>query len=369
MWKTDSSRTTTRHEKRMGASMNALTVAGNTDYALPTAPHWAGGFGRSCKQGAEVTRRQVRGFFYALTIMVGGVLGSLRACRVLAPVDQPGTSSATLSLVAPVGGFKPFARSSIMNNTQSQVTPEFRPHVEIINGQIKTTSLKIAEHFGKIHRDVMRAIENIECSPEFRLRNFAQSSFATDMPNGGKRNYPMIEMTRDGFTFIAMGFTGKQAAQWKEAYITAFNTMESELQSQPTNNTCQLPGGSIDDPAYLKASRTLLIDYVDACIAAVESTGAKAPIWPELNQQVIDGLIAERLMSSRMLLSFDNDFKMRLSQVPRDSCVISPKDPVSLRTFIKECVSPELLHVVMESASQRMERYIQYLKTKLPAKG
>lgn len=74
-------------------------------YAAASAPHWAGGFGRPCQLGAEVMRRQAHSFFYALRFMAGGVLGGFRACRDLAPVDQPGTSSAALSLVASVGGF------------------------------------------------------------------------------------------------------------------------------------------------------------------------------------------------------------------------------------------------------------------------
>ena len=108
------------------------------------------------------------------------------------------------------------------------------PDLEIIEGQITTTSNQIAEHFGKVHRDVVRAIENIECSKEFRLRNFAQSSFEAEMPNGGKRKHKAYRLTRDGFVFLAMGFTGKDAAQWKEAYITAFNKMEQELQARTT---------------------------------------------------------------------------------------------------------------------------------------
>lgn len=109
------------------------------------------------------------------------------------------------------------------------------PDLEIIEGQITTTSLQIAEHFGKVHRDVVRAIENIECSKEFRLRNFAQSSFEAEMPNGGKRKHKAYRLTRDGFVFLAMGFTGKDAAQWKEAYITAFNKMEQELLTKRTS--------------------------------------------------------------------------------------------------------------------------------------
>ncbi len=111
------------------------------------------------------------------------------------------------------------------------------PELTVIDGKITTTSLQVAEHFSKVHRDVVRAIESLECSEDFRLRNFAQSSFEAPMPKGGMRTHKSYRMTRDGFTFLAMGFTGKEAARWKEAYINAFNQMESELLAQATAKT------------------------------------------------------------------------------------------------------------------------------------
>lgn len=71
--------------------------------------------------------------------------------------------------------------------------------------------------------------KNLECSPEFRASNFGLTSQPVQMPNGGTRNDTAHTMTRDGFVFLAMGFTGKEAAQWKEAYINAFNAMEAEI--------------------------------------------------------------------------------------------------------------------------------------------
>lgn len=86
----------------------------------------------------------------------------------------------------------------------------------------RANSLIVAKMFGKNHRDVLRAIKNIECSDEFRRRNFAQSSYINEQ----NKKQPCVMMTRDGFTFLAMGFTGKKAAQFKEAYIKRFNEME-----------------------------------------------------------------------------------------------------------------------------------------------
>ena len=86
----------------------------------------------------------------------------------------------------------------------------------------RANSLIVAKMFGKDHKSVLRAIKNIECSEEFARRNFAPTSY-TDQWN---RKQKCVAMTRDGFTFLAMGFTGKKAAQFKEAYIKRFNEME-----------------------------------------------------------------------------------------------------------------------------------------------
>lgn len=94
--------------------------------------------------------------------------------------------------------------------------------------EVTTTSLKVAEFFNKRHTEVLRTIQNLECSPEFRQRNFASAEY---LDKQGKPR-PMIEMTKDGFTFIAMGFTGKEAAKFKEDYINAFNEMHDFLNSE-----------------------------------------------------------------------------------------------------------------------------------------
>ena len=88
-----------------------------------------------------------------------------------------------------------------------------------------TNSLKVAEAFGKQHKDVLRKIAHLDCSTEFNERNFALVEYVDG--KGEKR--PAYEMTKDGFIFLVMGFTGKQAAAIKEAYINAFNWMADQL--------------------------------------------------------------------------------------------------------------------------------------------
>lgn len=89
-----------------------------------------------------------------------------------------------------------------------------------------TTSLIVAEAFEKEHKDVLKAISNLECSEEFSRRNFAHTPYVH--PQNGQ-TYPAYRLTRDGFAFLAMGFTGKRAAIWKETFLEAFNAMERQL--------------------------------------------------------------------------------------------------------------------------------------------
>lgn len=97
--------------------------------------------------------------------------------------------------------------------------------VFIENGQAVTDSLTVAEVFGKRHADVLRDIKHMECSEDFRQRNFAQSSYV----NSQNKEMPKCYMSKKGFTLLAMGYTGKEAMKFKEAYIEQFEEMEATL--------------------------------------------------------------------------------------------------------------------------------------------
>ncbi|MDT3722958.1 Rha family transcriptional regulator [Pseudomonas oryzihabitans] len=101
--------------------------------------------------------------------------------------------------------------------------------VQVIAGQPMTTSLDVAQHFGKMHKNVIKAIKALECTDSFHKLNFEPIQIDVDLGMGRTRKDPAYRMTRDGFTFLCMGFTGKEAARWKEAYINAFNRMEQAL--------------------------------------------------------------------------------------------------------------------------------------------
>lgn len=101
------------------------------------------------------------------------------------------------------------------------------------NEQVLTNSLLVAEKFGKEHSKVMRDIENLSCSNEFRAANFGVSSYIS-LQN---KELPMYVITKDGFSFLVMGYTGKKAGLFKEEYIKAFNTMERSLKEIKTPQT------------------------------------------------------------------------------------------------------------------------------------
>jgi len=114
--------------------------------------------------------------------------------------------------------------------------------VRLSNNRITTTSTLLARAFGKRHDNVLKAIDMLECSDEFRSLNFEESFREVETGQGATRKYREFELTRDGFVFLAMGFTGKEAAQWKEAYINAFNEMEAEIvRQQQAKQVAALP--------------------------------------------------------------------------------------------------------------------------------
>lgn len=95
------------------------------------------------------------------------------------------------------------------------------------NNEAVTSSRLVAEYFGKQHKSILRAIRNLNCSKEFNEHNFAPVEY-TDKKGETRQEYLM---TKDGFTILAMGFTGAKAMQFKEAYINAFNKMQNLLKS------------------------------------------------------------------------------------------------------------------------------------------
>ncbi|WP_018123391.1 Rha family transcriptional regulator [Desulfovibrio oxyclinae] len=101
--------------------------------------------------------------------------------------------------------------------------------VTVENGKAMTTSLKVAEVFGKRHDAVLRDIRNLVGKG---VHNFVETPYVH--PQNGQE-YRMYLMDRDGFSLLVMGFTGDKALDWKLKYIEAFNKMEKALLDQRNN--------------------------------------------------------------------------------------------------------------------------------------
>lgn len=106
---------------------------------------------------------------------------------------------------------------------------ELLPMITERDGIPVTTSRAVAEQFGKTHAHLLRDIEKLKQDLEQtdEGKAFSQSNFglSTSLDSRGKEQ-PIYTLTRDGFTLLAMGFTGAKAVQFKVAYINAFNRME-----------------------------------------------------------------------------------------------------------------------------------------------
>ncbi|HDQ6605693.1 TPA: Rha family transcriptional regulator [Escherichia coli Ou:H7] len=155
-------------------------------------------------------------------IMVGWV-GAPKGAPVSVCAGYANPAQFTTSEIGVSGGgsYPLHTEAAIMATIPALVQPELC----IIAGKVVTSSLAVASYFGKQHKNVIQKIASLECSAEFIELNFQPSEYI----DASGRQLPCYQITRDGFAFLAMGFTGKRAAQFKEAYINAFNQMEKQL--------------------------------------------------------------------------------------------------------------------------------------------
>lgn len=94
-------------------------------------------------------------------------------------------------------------------------------------GAVFANSRDVADYFGKRHDHVLRDIRHLVAEG---FPKFGEGSYT--LPETGPQNHPCFDMDRDGFSLLAMGFTGKRALKWKLLYIEAFNKMEAELRAR-----------------------------------------------------------------------------------------------------------------------------------------
>lgn len=137
-------------------------------------------------------------------------------------------------------------------NPITPIDPERNPIVFAKDGEVFANSRDVAAFFGKQHGHVLRDIDNLIASePSLGLSTFGETPYVE--PSTGQA-YRSFDMGRDGFTLLAMGFTGAKALKWKLRYIEAFNALEAECRRIAQSG----PMIDLNDPAAL---RNLLLTY------------------------------------------------------------------------------------------------------------
>lgn len=184
--------------------------------------------------------------------------------------------------------------------------------VEIVNGQLTVNSRNIANTFGKHHGNLVQRIKSMDCSDEFRCSNFSEHPYINEQ-NG--QTYTEYRITRDGFAFLCMGFTGAKAAQWKERYIHTFNKMADKLAGKPNKHVSRVIVKAVVKPA------------------------------PELP--------APSLLGRRWLVSYDGTGKEQVTPLAAGAAVVNPSNPDELAAFLHDMVPQHLLGEALATLTGR----------------
>ncbi|EDT3088547.1 transcriptional regulator [Salmonella enterica subsp. enterica serovar Newport] len=188
-----------------------------------------------------------------------------------------------------------FIKLTIEDAIMATIPAPSHPQVTVENGRAVTTSVAVAEYFGKRHDNVIQKIKLLDCSSEFNALNFKDVTY-TDA-KGEKR--PAYQITKNGFVFLVMGFTGKKAAAFKEAYIAEFDRMENEL--RPSSD-CLIKGDTrtvvvhFDEAGNVTSTERVSDD-------AVVTTISQFKFWMEKNGWLVIHRDDIRKMTVEQLVS------------------------------------------------------------------
>lgn len=154
------------------------------------------------------------------------------------------------------------------------------------NGEPVASSRQIAESFGKEHKHVLRDIENL-IGGESKI-GLSSMFFKSEYISAQNKKLPEYLMNRDGFSLLVMGFTGKEALEWKLKYIQAFNEMEKQLAQRP-----QLSRSELMAQALIAAHEEL--EHKDRQIAELTPKGIFADAVSASKKSILVGELSKLL--------------------------------------------------------------------------
>ena len=225
-------------------------------------------------------------------------------------------------------------------NTQAIAPAIMQNLVAVVeSGALMTTSLKVADAFGKRHDNLLRKIETLGCSTEFNALNFEAVEYL-DLKGETRKAW---NMTKDGFIFLVMGFTGTKAAAIKEAYIAEFNRMADELHRRELATL-------VDDIPF-------------------------PPVASELHKcsgQQLAKALCHKLGTTRYMLSIEPDSGsmsgrhggdcLTLWPVAERACVIDPTDPRDMQRMLDLMSNDDLadlMKLTLASVTRRTKSLMQ----------
>ena len=184
-----------------------------------------------------------------------------------------------------------------------------------------TTSLKVAETFSKEHKNVLQSIRNLTAENSAVKKMFAESTYVNDRG----QEQPMYYMNRDGFTLLAMGFTGRDAMKFKLEYIEAFNRMDELIRNE--NNLPQTPEEQLQLTMVVTNRLVKRVDKVEARIDHFEKTSELSEVQRYQLLQArkkrvieavggVDSNYYKDTKARKVFSAFGKDFKKEF-QIPR----------------------------------------------------
>lgn len=261
-----------------------------------------------------------------------------------------------------------------MANQISAVTPS----VIIRNHRPVTTSIAVAKFFGKQHKNVIQKIETLDCSSGFASANFSADVQTIKIGNGATRESKTYQMTKDGFVFLVMGFTGKKAAAFKEAYIAEFNRMEKQLRhSAPCRPPAPpLSASAMKDLKYIVWLTSSQFHYRDAWSFGVwhalrKAAGRSAPQpftvedIPALAQE-LRRIMAVTTPADRMIRNFERALLKRVvregdSAAFRKMAAMMEKEASAILSQPEQLVAPGKPDLFEERQLALFERHARQL--------